>query len=104
MNRTSEVTAAKGYRVAQVYADAHDAHYVRRDLATALASYHRILADHPDCPEAGYARAQVRNIVHHVVPGDELVFELITLAHVRLREAADNELAVPDPVQTETST
>ena len=55
------------------YAAAHEVHYVTKDLHTALELYRGIMTSYSDAPEAGYALAQIRNIVDSVVPKQELL-------------------------------
>lgn len=65
------------------YATAYSAHYAGRDLPSALGLYQELVASHPSAVEAGYARAQIQNIVNTVVPKPELLnaqMELL-LAH-----------------------
>ena len=52
----------------QAYAVAYNAHYTLHDLPLALQLYRKLLASHPDAPEADYSRMQVQNIVNAVVP------------------------------------
>ena len=66
------------------YAAAHAAHYSDRNLAAALQLYIELIASRPNAPEAGYARAQVENIVRAVVPAQELLNAQIELALARL--------------------
>jgi hypothetical protein len=55
------------------YAAAYEAHYGRKALQEALRLYRELVAAHPTSREAGYSRAQIRNIVHEVVPERELL-------------------------------
>jgi hypothetical protein len=55
------------------YAAAYAAHYVGRDLPSALQLYKKLIASHPGAQEAGYSRRQVQNIVNVVVPEQELL-------------------------------
>ena len=73
---------------AREYAAAYAAHYSERDLAKALRLYQRIMASRARAPEAGYSRTQVQNIVHAVVPEQELLDAQMELAHARLEEAS----------------
>jgi hypothetical protein len=66
------------------YAAAYSAHYAQRDLASALALYQRVVADHPDAREAGYSRAQIANIVSAVVPQGDLLHAQVALALAHL--------------------
>ena len=54
------------------YAEAHAAHYTRRNLEEALGLYRAIISEHPRKREAGYSRAQIKNIIEAVVPAKEL--------------------------------
>jgi len=76
------------------YAAAHASHYGGRDPAAALRAYERIVTQHPEAPEAGYARAQIDNIVHQVVPAAELLAAKLELALRALRPDG----ATPAPV------
>lgn len=58
---------------AEQYAAAHTAHYATKDLPKALALYRGVMASHPNTREAGYAHAQIQNIVNSVVPDLELL-------------------------------
>jgi hypothetical protein len=69
---------------ARSYAAAYAAHYSERNLAAALQLYIELIASRPDAPEAGYSRAQIQNIVHAVVPAQELLDAQIGLALARL--------------------
>jgi hypothetical protein len=55
------------------YAAAYTAHYTDHDLRLALRLYKKLMASHPSDPEAEYSRMQVQNIVHAVVPKQELL-------------------------------
>lgn len=66
------------------YAAAYAAHYSERNLATALRLYMELIASRPNAPEAEYSRAQIQNIVHAVVPAQELLDAQIGLALARL--------------------
>ncbi len=50
------------------YTTAHDAHFAEKDQHAALGLYEDLLSDFPESQEAGYARSQIQNIVHNVVP------------------------------------
>lgn len=56
----------------QQYAAAYATHYDTKDLREALVLYGRIMTVHPDTPEAGYSRSQIKNIVRAVIPAKEL--------------------------------
>ena len=79
------------------YAAAHAAHYSKRNLAGALRLYRDLIASRPNAPEAAYSRAQIRNIVHGVVPEQELLDAQIEQALARLdrREPTAAEGASP---------
>lgn len=68
----------------RAYAAAHAAHYSDRNLVTALRLYSELIASRPNAPEAGYSRAQIRNIVKAVVPAQALLDAQIQLALARL--------------------
>jgi hypothetical protein len=53
---------------ARKYAAAYELHYSDKDLAEAIRRYGLVIADHPRTAEAGYAVAQVQNIIKEVVP------------------------------------
>jgi hypothetical protein len=69
---------------AREYAAAYTAHYSERDLVKALRLYKKIMASHASAPEAGYSRTQVQNIVHAVVPVQELLDAHLELALAHL--------------------
>ena len=79
MRDDAERTGADG-----VYAAAHAAHYSERNLAAALRLYRELIVSRPNAPEAGYSRAQIRNIVNAVVPAQELLDAQVGLALARL--------------------
>ena len=85
----SDHTALKD--TAREYAAAYAAHYSERDLAKALRLYQRIMASHASAPEAGYSRTQVQNIVHAVVPEQELLDAQIELALARLEHQVSTD-------------
>jgi hypothetical protein len=64
-------------------------HYVERDLIGAVRSYTGLIASHPSATEAGYSRAQVKNIVNLVVPDEELLRAQMDLALRHLQPAGD---------------
>ena len=66
------------------YAEAYAAHYTRRDLPAALQLYREVVESYPDTQEAEFSRMQVRNIVHAVVPQEELLDAEIDLARGHL--------------------
>jgi capsule polysaccharide export protein KpsE/RkpR len=66
------------------YAAAYAAHYSERNLATALQLYMELIGSRPNAPEAAYSRAQIQNIIHAVVPAQELLDAQIGLALARL--------------------
>jgi len=82
---------------AREYAAAYVAHYSERDLAKALRLYKKIIVSHVSAPEAGYSRTQVENIVHAVVPEQELLGAHLELALARL-EHQISPVAEPIPV------
>jgi hypothetical protein len=69
---------------ARTYAVAYAAHYSERNLAAALQLYMELIASRPSAPEAGYSRVQIQNIIHAVVPAQELLDTQIGLALARL--------------------
>jgi hypothetical protein len=76
---------------AREYAAAYAAHYSERDLAKALRLYQRIMASQPSAPEAGYSRTQVQNIVHAVVPEQELLDAQLELVIARLEHQVSTD-------------
>jgi hypothetical protein len=68
----------------RAYAAAHAAHYSERNLPAALHLYMELIASAPNAPEAGYSRAQIKNIVHAVVPAQELLNAQLALALAQL--------------------
>jgi hypothetical protein len=83
MKRDSELT-----EICRQYAAAYAAHYTERNLPTALQLYRDVIASHPGDPEAGYSRTQIQNIIHAVVPQEELLDAHIepAVAHFRHEE------------------
>ena len=77
MTSESETTEAN-----RRYAAAYAEHYTNHDLRSAMHLYVQVIELHPGDPEAGYARAQVQNIVQTIVPRQELLD-----AHIKLCEA-----------------
>jgi hypothetical protein len=69
---------------ARSYAAAYAAHYSERNLAAALQLYMELVASRPNAPEAAYSRAQIQNIIHAVVPAQELLDAQIGLALARI--------------------
>jgi hypothetical protein len=72
----------------------------------ALRLYTELIASHDSTREAGYSRAQIRNIVHAVVPGEELrdAETQLALAHLEADvspDAASTPLARPTPEPAE---
>ena len=65
---------------ARKYAAAYALHYSDKNLADALRVYGLVLADHPRTAEAGYALAQVQNIIKEVVPPNVLMAAQVRLA------------------------
>lgn len=54
------------------YAAAYAAHYLRRDLPFAVQLYRRLVAKHPNSPEADFCHMQIQNVINAVVPKQEL--------------------------------
>ena len=80
----------KSSEIGKKYAAAHLAQYGDKDLSGALDLYTALIATHPDTPEAGYSRSQVKNIVHSVVPEQELLdahVALLSACFARQRQA-----------------
>lgn len=73
---------------ARAYAAAYAAHYSERDLAAALQLYRDRIASHAGTPEARYSRTQIQNIVHALVPPQELLDAQLELAFAQLERAS----------------
>jgi hypothetical protein len=82
---------------AREYAAAYAEHYSGRDSEMALQLYKKIMASRASAREAGYSRAQVRNIVKAVVPKQELPDARMELALARLEPQISPD-AGPVPV------
>ena len=80
---------------ARDYAMAYDAHYSRRDLASAIHLYRKLMASHASSPEAGYSVVQIQNIVRSVVPARDLLDAQAELALDCLEEAPSGDVAAP---------
>lgn len=65
---------------ARHYAEAYATHYTRRDLLGAPQAYDQVIELHPNPPEAGYSRSQMRNILNLVVPAEEPIASQVALA------------------------
>lgn len=63
----------------RLYAAAYAAHYSGRDIKEAVAGYTQAVERYPESPEAGYARAQILNILTSMVPPDK-----VFAAHLKL--------------------
>ncbi len=57
----------------KLYADAYSAHYQSKNLHKAIVIYNDIVTAYPDSLEAGFAAAQIKNIVSAVVPNQKLL-------------------------------
>lgn len=66
------------------YAAAYGAHYTTKDLRKALLLYRTLMATHAKSPEAEYARTQIQNIAHNVVPREELIAAQVDMAFAHL--------------------
>lgn len=75
MSDNTEMTEA-----GRQYAAAYDTHYGSKNLRGAFEQYKKILADHPDTKEAGYATSQIQNIVNAIVPKEERLHRQMDLA------------------------
>ena len=71
------------------YADAHAAHYGKKDLNQALGLYLGITVAYPESREAGYARSQIRNIAKAMISEQDLLDAQVDLlqAHLGDRES-----------------
>ena len=88
------------------YAAAYAAHYTKRDLPMALQLYRDVIASHPGDQEAGYSRTQIHNIIHAVVPQQELLDAHIELAvaHFQHEDSADTRSISAKPSASQLST
>ena len=77
-NETHSTTAS------QKYSAAYAAHYTEQDLSLALRLYQQLMTSHPSEPEAEYCRVQIQNIVHDVVPKQELMDAQLALLDTHL--------------------
>ena len=68
------------------YQKAYAAHYKSKNLEDAIERYRKIIKTHDNAKEAGYARAQLLNIVGNVVPPEELLDAQIKLALAQLKK------------------
>lgn len=82
---------------ARHYAEAYAAHYTDEDLLSALRGYRRVIELHPDTVEARDARAQIRNIVHLVVPDAEQLDTELAMALHHLECGTDRRTAAVSP-------
>jgi len=78
---------------ARHYESAYRIHQDQDDLLRAFLAYDRVIQQHPDTPEAGFARHQMRNIVRSTVPADELWASQYQLALRFLQPQDEAELA-----------
>ena len=78
---------------ARDYELAHAIHYTERDLLRALRAYAQVIDQYAGAREADYSRAQIRNIVHSVVPAEEILAAHTALALDHLAPAADRGTA-----------
>ena len=85
------------------YAAAHLAHYSAKNLHDAIGLYRGVMSTYPEAPEAGYARAQIHNIVSAVVPKEELFDTQMRLAVARLGEKTGDEATPEDEATSETA-
>lgn len=65
---------------ARDYAAAYATHYTDHHLPAASQLYLKVMASHPGTKEAGYARAQAKNIINASVPDQELLDAQVALA------------------------
>ena len=84
MSDNTEMTEA-----GRQYAAAYETHYGSKNLRDAFGLYKRILADHPDTKEAGYAKSQIQNIVNTVVPKEERLDSQMDLAATVFQKMTD---------------
>jgi hypothetical protein len=90
----------------QQYATAYAAHYTGHDLPVAFQLYMKVMASHPEAPEADYSRMQVQNIINSVVPMQELLDSQIELvrAHLQLAGPPDDGRIPARPLASNPST
>ena len=79
------------------YATAYEAHYTDKDLGSALYMYQQLIADHPNSEEAQYARSQIANIAKGVVPAQEHLMAVTTLARSWIGRSAGNSQGSDGP-------
>ena len=90
---------------ARDYAMAYDAHYSRRDLASAIHLYRKLMASHASSPEAGYSVSQIQNIAKSIVPARDLLDAQAELALACLQQATSENVAptIITPSSTESA-
>ncbi len=91
MRAESDARFIEAEETALLYATAYAAHYTAKDLRKAFDLYREIVAAHPDTPEAGYSRAQIRNIAHSVASEQEILNAHVDLARTYLEKGAPDD-------------
>jgi hypothetical protein len=91
MRDGSDARFIEAEETALQYATAYAAHYSAKDLRKALELYGVIVAAHPDSPEAGYSRDQMKNIARAVVPKDEILAAQVDLAWAYLQKGTPDD-------------
>ena len=79
----------------QKYSTAYTAHYTEQNLSLALRLYQELMTSHPNEPEAEYSRVQIQNIVHAVVPKQDLLDAQLALLNAHLKR--EHELIPENP-------
>ena len=72
----------------QQYATAHEEHYKKKELLTAMRLYQAIIEEHPETREAGFSRSQLVNVARNVVPKAEMLAAQVGLALAHLAPEA----------------
>jgi len=70
------------------YAEAYQAHYGAKNVHTAFVLYNRIIAEHPESPEADYCRSQLQNILKAVVPKQKIAGAMLQLITTHFEQTA----------------
>jgi hypothetical protein len=73
----------------QLYAAAQAAHHARRELATAIELYERLIASFPNTPEASQAKAKIQEIVDGVKNEMQDALLELRIARYELDESLD---------------
>jgi hypothetical protein len=87
MKKTTNIT-----EVSKRYGEAYAAHYKTKHLHEALDLYKGVIAAHPNTREADYSWYQILNIVHDMVPKQELFDAQVALALARFAKEEKPEV------------